>query len=87
MNFEWESEKNEEVQKDHGISFEVVVSLIARGHHIKSLANPSSKYKGQKIFLVRKGKAIYMVPYEKRQGKYRLITAFFSPFFTDKYSR
>lgn len=68
MNFEWEPEKNDEVQKDHGISFEEVVRLIARGHLIKTLSNPSPKYKGQKIFLIRKGKAVFMVPYEKRQG-------------------
>jgi uncharacterized DUF497 family protein len=87
MNFEWDLAKNEEVQRDHDISFEEVVSLIGRGYLIKTMSNPSPKHKGQKIFLVRRGKAVYMVPFEKREGKYRLITAFFSQFFTDKYSR
>lgn len=87
MNFEWDPAKNEEVQRDHGISFEEVVTLISRGHLLKTLTNPSLKYKNQRIFLIRKGKAVYMVPFEKREGKYRLITAFFSQSFTDKYLR
>ena len=87
MNFEWEPEKNEEVQKEHDISFEEVVNLVARGNLIKTMTNPSAKYKGQKLFLVRRGKAVYVVPFEKRLGKYHLITAFYSEYFTKKYSR
>ncbi len=87
MNFEWEPDKNEEIQKDHDISFEEVVNLISRGFLIKTVSNPSPKYKGQKIFLIRRGKAVYMVPFEKRQGKYRLITAFYSQYFTEKLAR
>lgn len=85
MNFEWDSEKNEQIKKDHEISFEEIVALIAKGCLVTTLDNPSPNYKGQKIFLVRKGKAIYMVPFERRQGKFRLITAFFSQNFTKKY--
>lgn len=83
MNFEWDPDKDREVREKHGISFEEVVSLIGRGFLLKTLRNPSPKHKGQKIFLIRRGSAVYMVPYEKRNGKYRLITAFYSKHFTD----
>jgi hypothetical protein len=37
--------------------------------------------------LVRKGKAIYMVPYETRGKAHWLITAFYSERLTQKYLR
>ncbi len=85
MNFDWDPDKNEEIQISHKISFQEIVKLISLGFLIKTVVNPSPKYQGQKIFLIRRGNAIYMVPFEKRQNKYRLITAFYSEFFTKKY--
>jgi len=61
--------------------------VISRGGLIKSVKNPSGKYPGQKILLVRKGKAVYMVPYESRGDRYWLITAFYSEKLTNKYAR
>ena len=86
MYFDWDAQKNEETQNKHGISFEEIVTLIARGGFIKSVKSQSDKYQGQKIMLVRKGKAIYLVPYETRGEKHWLITAFYSEKFTRKYT-
>ena len=87
MRFEWDPKKNEEIQETHGISFEEIVTLVSRGGLLKSAANPSAKYPGQRVMLVRKGKSIYMVPYENRGGTHWLITAFYSEPLTRKYSR
>ena len=85
MNFEWDPDKAREVLANHGVSFEEIVNLIGRGFLVKTMVNPSKKHRGQKVFLVRKANSIYMVPFERRHGKYRLITAFYSKYFTQKY--
>lgn len=87
MHFDWDPEKNEEIQEKHEISFPEIVELISRGGLIKSMRNPSDKYPNQKVMLVRRGKAVYLVPYEVRGVSYWLITAFYSERFTQKYSR
>jgi uncharacterized DUF497 family protein len=87
MHFDWDPAKNLEVQQKHGISFEEIISLIRRGSLLKTVINRSPEYPNQKVMLVRKGKAIYMVPFEIREGKRWLITAFFSQNYTDKYLR
>jgi uncharacterized DUF497 family protein len=87
MHFDWDPAKNLEVQQKHGISFEEIISLIRRGSLLKTVINRSPEYPNQKVMLVRKGKAIYMVPFEIREGKRWLITAFFSQKYTDKYLR
>lgn len=87
MHFDWDPAKDVEVQEKHGISFAEIVGLIRRGGLVRTVINRSPSYPDQKVMLVRRGKAIYMVPYEKRGGKYWLITVFFSQKYTDKYSR
>jgi uncharacterized DUF497 family protein len=87
VHYAWDPEKNEEIQERHGISFEEIVALISKGGLIKSLKNPSDRYPDQKIMLVRKTKAVYMVPYETRGDMNWLITAFYSEKFTQRYSR
>jgi uncharacterized DUF497 family protein len=87
MQFDWDPEKNAEVIEKHGISFEEVVDLISRRRIIKTISNPNPKYKAQKIMLVRREKAVYLIPFEIRQDKIWLITAFFSDYFSKKYSR
>jgi len=83
MNFEWDPLKNEAIKDEHGISFEEIVELIGKGFLLKVLANPSRKYKGQKVFLIQRGHSIFMVPFEKRNKKWRLITAFYHKDFTE----
>jgi uncharacterized DUF497 family protein len=87
MHFDWDPAKNEETIQKHGISFEKIVALVSKGGLIKTAINPSPKYPGQKVMVVRKGKAVYMVPYEKRGDTHWLITVFYSEFLTKKYLR
>jgi uncharacterized DUF497 family protein len=85
MDFVWDEEKDLEIQERHGISFQEIRNLIERRHLLGIVQNRSGTYSGQKVMLVRKGKAVYMVPFEIRDGKRRLITAFYSEYYTKKY--
>lgn len=87
MHYDWDPAKNIEIQNKHGISFEDVVSLIARGGLLKTIFNPSTNYPGQKIMVIRIAKAIYMVPFDDKGNTHWLITAFYSEKLTKKYSR
>jgi uncharacterized DUF497 family protein len=87
MKYDWEADKDAEIQEKHGISFQEIRTLIERRQLVKILENRSATYPGQKILLVRKGKAIYMVPFEIRDNKRWLITAFYNDYYTKKYSR
>jgi uncharacterized DUF497 family protein len=87
MDFHWDAEKDLEIQEKHGISFQEIRDLIERRHLLAIVVNRSPEYPGQKALLVRKGKVVFMVPFEIRDGKRRLITAFYSEFFTKKYLR
>jgi uncharacterized DUF497 family protein len=85
MDFEWDEDKDLEVQEKHGITFQEIRSLIERRQLLGIVENRSSTYPGQKVLLVRKGKAVFMVPFEIRNGKKRLITAFYSDYYTKKF--
>jgi uncharacterized DUF497 family protein len=87
MRYDWDPDKNIEIQNKHEISFEEIVGLIARGGLLKTVFNPSPNYPAQKIMIIRKSKAIYMVPYEDRGETHWLITAFYSEKLTKKYPR
>jgi uncharacterized DUF497 family protein len=85
MDFEWDDDKDLEVQEKHGISFQEIRSLIERRQLLGIIENRSAVYPGQKVLLVRKGKAVFMVPFEIRNGKKRLITAFYSDYYSKKF--
>ena len=85
MDFEWDNEKDLEIQDSHGISFQEIRTLIERRKLIGIVENHSPGYPHQKVLLVRRGKAVFMVPFEIRNGKKRLITAFYSEYYTKKF--
>lgn len=87
MGFDWDEAKDLEVQEKHGVSFQEIRRLIERGGLLKVVLNRSSQYSGQKALLVRKGNAVYMVPFERRGETRWLITVFYSAYYTKKYSR
>ena len=87
MDYQWDDENDQKIQEKHGISFQEIRQLIERRQLLGIVANKRQAYPGQKVLLVRKGKSVYMVPFEIREGKKRLITAFYSEFYTKKYLR
>jgi len=62
--FDWNSEKNEELIKDRGISFEEVVFCIMHDGLLDIIEHPNkSKYTDQKIFIVDIDNYVYIVPF------------------------
>ena len=70
--FEWDEKKNKEIQERHGISFELLRDLIINDSVIIEVPN---KERNQNAFLVLFNNYPFVVPFEERGEKYRLITA------------
>lgn len=66
MTFEWDSEKNEWLKKERGISFERIIFHLSQGDLWKIADHPDQgKYPGQKIYFVIVEDYICMVPHVK----------------------
>jgi len=62
--FAWDQAKNERLKAERGIAFETIVFQIERGDLLDILehANPE-RYPGQRIFVVKHGNYVYLVPF------------------------
>jgi uncharacterized DUF497 family protein len=73
--FDWNIEKNLELQKTRNISFEEVVFHIASDDLIDVVVHPNSeKYPNQKIFIVSINDYIHYVPFVENETHYFLKT-------------
>lgn len=72
MLFEWDENKNIEIEKRHKFSFEDIVLQIENDFVVINVPNAN---RNQKCFLVFKDNYPIIVPFEIRGEKYRLITA------------
>ncbi len=72
MLFEWDENKNKEIKRKHGISFESIVEAINLDFVVIDTPN---KKRAQKAILVLINDYPIIVPFEIRGEKYRLITA------------
>ena len=62
--FDWNNDKNEELLKDRGISFEEVVFSIMHDGLLDIIEHTNkSKYPNQKIFIVDIDNYVYLVPF------------------------
>lgn len=62
--FAWDDAKNAKLRKERGIGFEDVVFHIERGDLLDILEHPNpDRYAGQRIFVVRRGDYVYLVPF------------------------
>lgn len=62
--FTWNEAKNEKLKVERGIGFEEVVFLIGKGDLLDVLEHPNQqRYRGQRIFVVRRGDYVYLVPF------------------------
>ena len=86
MRFEWNPEKNEELKRERGISFEEIALLLGAGKlwAVTDHWN-SKKHPGQRVFLVPVGDYIYAVPYVVSDDAIFLKTAFPSRKLTKQY--
>lgn len=86
--FRWNTEKNEILAKERGITFEEVVQRIADGAQIVETDHPNQKkYPNQKILIVDVAGYAYLVPCIKENDGYFLKTIIPSRKATKKYLR
>ena len=79
----WNSEKNEILKRERGISFEEIAYLIESGQVIGIEENPG--HPNQKMYVLEIDNYAIIVPYVENDDKIFLKTAFPSRKYTKKY--
>lgn len=60
----WNSEKNQQLLSERGVSFEDVVVLIQQGVLLDIVEHPNKeKYPNQRVFIIEIEKYAYLIPY------------------------
>ena len=73
--FRWNSEKNETVKAERGISFEGIVVSIETGGLLDILTHPNQmKYPRQRVLVVACDNYAYLVPFVEEEGYFFLKT-------------
>ena len=84
--FKWNTEKNEILEKERGITFEEIVEIIESGAKVIEVEHPNKKkYSNQSILIVDVSGYAYMVPFVKNDNEYFLKTIIPSRKATKKY--
>jgi uncharacterized DUF497 family protein len=84
--YDWDSEKNEKLKVERGISFEDIVFEIFQGAEVGIFNHPNqSKYPGQKVSVVVVDDYAYLVPYVESESTIFLKTIIPSRKATKKY--
>ena len=80
----WNDEKNKDLQRDRGISFEEIAEIIMREEYIEILENPS--HPEQMIFIINYQNYTWVIPFVlEDEETIFLKTAFPSRKFHKKY--
>jgi len=86
--FAWNSEKNAQLVKGRGISFERVICHIERNEILDIIRHPnSSKYPNQRMFILEISNYAYLVPFVETDSEVFLKTIIPSRKATRKYLR
>ena len=86
--FAWSSEKNAQLVKVRGISFERVIYHIERNEILDIIRHPnSSKYPNQRMFILDISNYAYLVPFVETDSEVFLKTIIPSRKATRKYLR
>lgn len=73
--FGWDSDKNERLKRERGVSFEDVVFHIERGDLLDILEHPNQeRYQGQRILVVLIEDYAYLVPFVESNDEVFLKT-------------
>jgi nitrogen regulatory protein PII len=84
--FRWNQEKNQQLQTERKISFEMVISSIEKGQLIDTIQHPNQeKYPNQRIFIVEIDRYIYLVPFVEDDAEFFLKTVIPSRKMTKQY--
>ncbi len=88
MVFDWDNDKNEELKRERGISFEKILFLILNDRILDIVEHPNrTKYADQRLYVINVDDYAYIVPFEDRKGVRFLKTIFPSRRYTRKYLR
>ena len=75
-NFRWDKKKNEQLQKERGISFEQIEKAIINKKILDVIPNPSKNHPGQNVLVIELENYIILVPFVRNKGDVFLKTAF-----------
>jgi uncharacterized DUF497 family protein len=82
----WNQEKNERLQRERSLSFEMVEEAIYRGDVLDDIVHPNRKrYPNQRILMVKLNDYVYEVPYVVNESEIFLKTMIPSRKATKKY--
>ncbi|MDJ0598206.1 MAG: DUF4258 domain-containing protein [Crocosphaera sp.] len=84
--FNWNRDKNQQLQQQRGITFEDIINSIKKGNLLDVIKhhNPD-KYPNQKIFIVKIDNYVYLVPFVENEEEVFLKTIIPSRKMTRKY--
>jgi len=87
--FEWDKKKNKILKATRKISFEEILDFLENKENILAVfKHPNkNKYPNQKVFILNINGYAWVVPFEERGDKIRLITAFPSRKWTKMFLR
>ena len=84
--FTWNSEKDEGLKRERGVTFGVAVFYIERGDLLDILEHPNQeRYPGQRIFVVNIDGSAYLVPFVESETELFRKTVIPSRKATDTY--
>lgn len=73
---EWDQEKNNKLQEERSMSFEIIHAAIESGNLLEIIPHPNPNYAHQKIMVVDINAYIVLVPFVEDEEKIFLKTAF-----------
>lgn len=84
--FNWDSEKNEQLRAERGISFEEILFHIENGDILDILEHANQeRYQGQRVFVVEVDEYAHLVPFVEDESEVFLKTIIPSRKATKKY--
>jgi uncharacterized DUF497 family protein len=73
--FNWSSEKNHQLIRERGVSFEDVVFFLLQGDILDNVKHPNpDKYPNQRIFVISIDDYVHLVPYVESTEEISLKT-------------
>lgn len=83
----WDAAKNEKLETDRSISFEIIEEHIKTGQILAILENTSKNYQHQRIFVVEIDEYVYYVPFVESEKDSFLKTIIPSRKLTKQYQK
>jgi uncharacterized DUF497 family protein len=75
MVFRWDPQKNAQLMRERGLSFEQIVLAVEGGDLLQAIAHPTpARYPEQKIMVVAMDAYAFLVPFVQEEDGYFLKT-------------